>query len=309
MNKSRWYKLGTVVAFAFIVILIWSFRSEIVGRVRGMVFDEFLDRINILERLNEDKEIHHRAITDSLRQGYTKTTTEKKDLERTLERLARRYNNELESLTDSLEALGQKLTATTTGSGDIDLGGGGLADTTFEDSFLRATLKFFPLFPTGVDSILFDYQLTAVLKHYDIEYTDKYGNKTHLNRFWLESTRDKRKFNIAVIDSSYELKEEVDIFHWINPKFHGKLISASKLGGGMGVNLGTIGWGVRIEQSWVYFIEGGVAVFEDNSFGVYLMPIDINVGSFLPVVSNLNIGPMILFDDIWRFGGSIGAVF
>ncbi|MBC8186331.1 hypothetical protein H8E88_35055 [candidate division KSB1 bacterium] len=315
--KSKIIKIAILI---FCVLLLLYFAKDIMkfaynhvvtplaNFVLGNQITDLKMQIQDLNNKNRDNEVQFKLISDSLTIAYTKTSTKNIDLENKITIYTgnnKRLGQQINALLDSLKEKNIIVTSLTKGSSDpIGIRGSGfMGDSIFVDPWIDAKIS------SKHDFLLFQYKLTMLFEHIDIQGTDEYGNETHLNSYKFVSSKNGQEYFLPVKDSVFTQKEKYPLFHWWNPKLHGGIILQKAPGPYLGFNIATIGHYKGIEHTWAYLEEIGLGYNEENII-LLITPIDFNVGSLLPIVSNLNIAPMARFSENgWGFSIVLGAVF
>jgi len=282
MNKTL---IQTVVLIAVLVIAGIVIKYIVINKFIGETKQQ-ISKIVQLEKLNKDQKTMYE---DSLSTIWSFTTTKIKNLEKEVDNLTDNYQAFIDSSKGTLSAVH-------TGKGEVSI-----SDTVpisdIEDwpDTLKITTPWAEFFYNRKLEIA-SIKLNFLVKLEGIETSDPYGNRQAIERVFLESILTGETRPVKWEANFTFFKQSKKLWHWWNPKIHSGILLTKPVQYCLSANLMSFGLDKYIETTAFYFLDIGVASDFQDKITITGIPILLNMGNFLPFISNVNIGPGLGFE-------------
>ena len=226
------------------------------------------------------------------------STTQVGSLNKVIKNITK-YNSSLKNTIDSLNG---KLTGVHVGTGPIVLNGQTSVPLdsawAYNDPDSFVSINFTPPMQIGgrfpmLEQASLDWKLRATLKVIGVEKTDGYHNRLELEKAYLISPKGVIK-EIELHTEYVTLKDKIQLYHW-NPRIHSDILFGGRLGYGVSFNLMSYGINKYAETTYLYFPTFGIASDFKNNIYLTFSPIKCNIGTIIPVITNLEISPTVIW--------------
>jgi hypothetical protein len=265
--------LAGVVVKVVAVDMLWA-------KARGLV-----EQVDILTKANKDKDV----VIETANSRISSLTTTNTEL---FEKLAEE-NKLYQGFKDSLKTLNEQLVTLRQGSGEVSVvdsvvGTVKYDTATFKDDWLD--VKYAILTNT------FTYKWNFEILLEGFETKDKYNNRQSIENVFIKSMRTGRLLPVRWNSEYASLKPEHTLWRWWNPKLHSDVLFANPIKFGGSVNIMSFGVDKYIETTTLYVVCFGMSSDFDDKVEITVFPVKVNIGQFIPIISNLNVGAGVGWD-------------